>query len=58
LCVLQELILNTLHFCMRVDTNNALASQAMEAFTALLTHPFPTIRAKAARDIMDLRYMY
>ena len=51
----QELILDTLHFCMRVDTINALEANAMEAFTSLLKHELPVIRAKAARDIMDLR---
>ena len=52
---LQELILDTLHFCMRVDTQSALEANAMEAFTSLLKHELPVIRAKAARDIMDLR---
>ena len=53
--MLQELILDTLHYCMRVDTAKALSSSAMETFTFLLDHKSPTIRAKAARDIMDLR---
>lgn len=51
---IKELILNTLHFCMRVDTAKALEANAMQAFTTLLNHTAPTIRAKAARDIMDL----
>jgi len=51
---IKELILNTLHYCMRVDTAKALAAGAMEAFTYLLGHQAHTIRAKAARDIMDL----
>ncbi len=51
----QELILDTLHFCMAVDTSAALSNQAMEVFTQLLEHNSPEIRAKAARDIMDLR---
>lgn len=51
---IKELILDTLHFCMRVDTDHALDAGAMEVYTDLLTHPIDTIRAKAARDIMDL----
>ena len=52
---IQKIILDTLHFCMRVDTARALDAGAMEAFTKLLTHEANSIRAKAARDIMDLR---
>ena len=52
----QELILDTLHYCMRVDTEKALEAGAMEVFTQHLTNPLKDIRAKAARDIMDLRY--
>ena len=51
----QKLILNTLHFCLRVDTEGALKAGAMEVFTSLLSHKDPVIRARAARDIMDLR---
>ncbi|KAL3841941.1 hypothetical protein ACJMK2_020018 [Sinanodonta woodiana] len=51
---IKELILDTLHFCLRVDTDKALKSGAMEVFTELLQHSSPVIRAKAARDIMDL----
>ncbi|KAL8561932.1 hypothetical protein ACOMHN_001258 [Nucella lapillus] len=51
---IKELILDTLHYCMRVNTDKALSSGAMETFTSLLTHKSPSIRAKAARDIMDL----
>ena len=53
---LQELILDTLHYCMTIETQSALESEAMESFTKLLSHKSETIRAKAARDIMDLRY--
>ncbi len=49
------LILDTLHFCMQVDTVQALASSAMTVFTSLLKHQSKEIRAKAARDIFDLR---
>lgn len=41
---------------MRVNTKQALAAGAMETFTKLLDHASDVIRAKAARDIMDLRY--
>lgn len=41
---------------MRVNTQQALAAGAMETFTKLLDHASDVIRAKAARDIMDLRY--
>lgn len=51
---IRELILDTLHFCMQVDTNQALEAKAMEIFTNLLKHDSETIRAKAARDIFDL----
>nr|KAG5691284.1 hypothetical protein BaRGS_017250 [Batillaria attramentaria] len=51
---IKKLILDTLHFCMRVDTEKALKADAMTAFTELLSHKNSGIRAKAARDIMDL----
>ena len=50
------MILDTLHFCMQVDTQQALESKAMIVFTDLLKHSDPTIRSKAARDIFDLRF--
>jgi hypothetical protein len=40
---------------MQVDTEQALDAKAMSAFTDLLKHSSETIRAKAARDIFDLR---
>lgn len=54
--VVQELILETLHFCLMINMEDALNSGAMEVFTQLLVHESPVIRAKAARDIKDLRY--
>ncbi|XP_072173430.1 radial spoke head 14 homolog [Diadema setosum] len=51
---IKEYILDTLHFCMRLDQVQALIAGAMEVFTELLVHKSPVIRAKAARDIMDL----
>jgi len=47
-------ILDTLHFCLHVNTEDALLSGAMEVFSGLLEHHAAHIRAKAARDIMDL----
>ena len=43
---------------MKVDTNQALAAQAMEVFTSLLGHATWEIRGKAARDIMDIRWVH
>lgn len=51
---IKKLILDTLHFCLLVDTEKALKAGAMEIFTSLLSHNDPVIRARAARDIMDL----
>ena len=53
----QEIILDTLHFCMKINTAEALKSNAMQTFTVLLSHENTNIRSKAARDIMDLRYI-
>ena len=55
---IKELILDNLHYCMHVSTEDALASQGMEVFTNLLRHDSEVIRAKAARDIMDLRFVF
>lgn len=51
---IKMLILDTMHFCMRVDTEAALANKAMEVFTELLSHSSEVIKAKTARDVMDL----
>ena len=51
----QEVILDTLHFTMKVDVVDALDNEAMVVFTSLLPHDSDVIRYKAARDIMDLR---
>jgi len=42
---------------MTIETQSALESGAMESFTKLLAHKTATIRGKAARDVMDLRYI-
>lgn len=48
------IILDTLHFCLMVDTTEALNVNAMSVFKKLLVHPFTETRMKAARNIMDL----
>lgn len=53
---IKEIILDTLHFCMKINTAEALKSNAMEIFTHLLHHENTNIRSKAARDIMDLSF--
>lgn len=51
---IKELILDTLHFCMKMNTEDALNGGAMEVFTTLLKHKSAKIRASAAKDIMGL----
>ncbi|BFZ15849.1 hypothetical protein BsWGS_18888 [Bradybaena similaris] len=51
---IKEIILDILHYCTAVDTDSALEAGAMEALTTLLKHHLAVVRAKAARDIMDL----
>ncbi|XP_071795758.1 radial spoke head 14 homolog [Asterias amurensis] len=51
---IKEYILDTLHFCLVLEQIQALIAGAMEVFTELLIHDLPVIRAKAARDVMDL----
>nr|CAB3265808.1 ARM37 radial spoke protein [Phallusia mammillata] len=51
---IKELILDTLHFCMRVDAQTALQSGIMPVLTDLLNHDLPIIRSSAARDLMDV----
>jgi len=41
-----------------VNTQAALESDAMSVFTELLGHATSTIQAKAALDIMALRYVF
>lgn len=53
---IKQLVLDTLHYCMKVDTSQALEAGAMEVFTMLLAHGVWEIRGKAARDIMDLSF--
>ncbi|KAK2193658.1 hypothetical protein NP493_8g00015 [Ridgeia piscesae] len=51
---IKAIILDTLHFCLKVNTQAALESDAMSVFTELLGHATSTIQAKAALDIMAL----
>jgi hypothetical protein len=46
--------LDTLHFCMQVDTQQALDAKAIPVFTDLLEHLSASIRTKAARNIFDI----
>ena len=52
----QILILDSLHYCMLVNTDDALNSEGMQTFSSLLTHESPVIRSKACQDIMHLRW--
>ncbi|KAJ8298668.1 hypothetical protein KUTeg_022728 [Tegillarca granosa] len=50
---IKELILDTLHYCLRVDTKQALESGAMETFTQLLNHESPD-KAVAVNSVEEL----
>jgi len=50
------LILETLHRCMRIDPSQALLSDGMKVYTALLKHSMKEIRAKAAMDVKELSF--
>lgn len=51
---IQELILDTLHFCLCVDASEALASEAVSVLKEKLSHRSARIRSKAARALMDI----
>jgi len=51
---IKELILDTLHCCIRIDAAQALRNNAMPVLKDLLQHEASSIRAKASRDIMEL----
>ena len=55
---LQSLVLDTIHWCFTVDTDQGLASQAMEVLSKLLHHSLSEVRGKAARNIMELRWVW
>lgn len=51
---IKVIILETLHFCMKIDTQQALDAKAMSVFTELLHSKSADIKARAAADIFDL----
>ncbi|XP_078082967.1 radial spoke head 14 homolog [Mustelus asterias] len=51
---IQELILKTLHFCLLVDTKQALDANGISVLKTKLTHSSPIIRTLAAQDLMDI----
>jgi hypothetical protein len=53
---LQTLILDTIHWCFVVDTEQGLGCEAMAVLSKLLHHQLPEIRGKAARNIMELSF--
>lgn len=53
---LKGVILDSIHWCLGADTDQALHCDAMIVFTNLLFHPLPAMRSKAARNIMELRW--
>lgn len=51
---IKELILNTIHFCLMVDVEQALAVDATSTLTSLLDHPSDKIKILAALTIFHL----
>ncbi|XP_072357183.1 radial spoke head 14 homolog [Scyliorhinus torazame] len=51
---IQELILKTLHYCLLVDTKQALDYEGISVLKTKLTHSLPTIRSLAAQALMDI----
>ena len=56
--VIKMLILDTLHFCMQIDTTQALEAKALTEFTSLLKNPSVDIRSKSARDVFDIWFVF
>lgn len=52
---IQELILDTLSGCLRVEAFEALATGAVSILKEKLTHPSVAIRSKAARALLGIR---
>lgn len=50
------MILNTIHFCLMIDVEQALAVDAMSTLTSLLEHPSDKIKTLAALTIFHLRF--
>ncbi|KAG2471158.1 RSP14 protein, partial [Polypterus senegalus] len=51
---IQEIILDTLHFCLRVNVSQALASGAISILKEKLLHDSVAIRSKAAQALMGI----
>ncbi|XP_069789750.1 radial spoke head 14 homolog isoform X2 [Narcine bancroftii] len=51
---IQELILKSLHFCLLVDTKQALDAEGVTVLKAKLTHSSEAIRSLAAQALMDI----
>ncbi|XP_072911781.1 radial spoke head 14 homolog [Hemitrygon akajei] len=51
---IQELILQTLHFCLRIDTKQALDAGGVTVLKSKLTHVSDAIRSLAAQVLMDI----
>lgn len=55
--VIKDLILDTLHFCMQINTTQALEAKALAEFTSHLKDSSAEIRSKSARDIFDIWFV-
>lgn len=53
---IQELILDTLSNCLRVEISEALAAGAVTVLKEKLSHPSAAIRNKAAWVLLEIRY--
>ncbi|XP_067911604.1 radial spoke head 14 homolog [Heterodontus francisci] len=51
---IQELILKTLHFCLLVDTKQALDAEGISVLKTKLSHSSAIIRSLAAQDLMHI----
>lgn len=52
---IQELILDTLSNCLRVEVSEALAAGAVTVLKEKLSHPSTAIRSKAAWVLLEIR---
>ncbi|MEE6504221.1 hypothetical protein FKM82_005103 [Ascaphus truei] len=51
---IQELILDTLHFCLQADASQALSAGAISVLKEKLSHPSVAIRRKGAYALMEM----
>ncbi|XP_066459681.1 radial spoke head 14 homolog [Eleutherodactylus coqui] len=51
---IQEVILDTLHFCLQADASQALGAGAVAILKTKLSHPLVSIRRKAACALMEI----